>query len=196
MITNLIASVTFMLVTNTVSVDTEFERYEPDSCPEIGRGYYCAVYHRKGVNPTAKTVTTEINLLSIATFKFQGESYTVTNSKAIDRTVKRFVKQSEWVESQTNGGWKGTPYDGGYHWEWTTNAYVITNFMMGTLVVSNLDLDRPGIRGIRPGAYAITNLPTGFGWLDAITNNYNPDNYKSGFRGYKAGKYGPGVDGR
>jgi hypothetical protein len=140
MITNLIASVTFMLVTNTSEIHTDYELREW-SGHEPGCHLGCLLVHTRGVNPTAKTVTTEINLLSIATFKFQGESYTVTNSKSMDRTVKRFVKQTEWVEAQANSIGPVT-----------LEGLVITNFV-------------------------------------GATNNYNPDNYKSRFGGYKAGKY-------
>jgi len=116
MLTNLLASVVITLVTNTVETPSDFERYEPTSCPEGRIG--CAVYHSRGVNPQGKVVTTTVLERTALQFDWAGQKREVVQEKELSRKEEHWLKG--WYLSPTNETFELTPFI-------ATNFYSLTN---------------------------------------------------------------------
>lgn len=94
MLTNLLATVTTFLVTNTTEVATSYDSYEWAPCPEGRIG--CLVNHTRGVNPNGKQVTTTISKVTLYLVEVSGKTNEVRQSETISSTTKYFVR--EWKE--------------------------------------------------------------------------------------------------
>ena len=92
MITNILATITITLLTNTVDVPIEFDHFEPIPCPDGMFG--CLVYHQKGVNPTARNITTNIIEQRTISFTFEGQPIEAKTQRTLWST--NFVLRHIW----------------------------------------------------------------------------------------------------
>lgn len=89
MITNLVAAVTTMLVTNTTEMVTAWDHQEPAPCPEHLSG--CLVMHWKGVGPREKDIVTEVKEVSTISFDYLGQHVETKVEKVISSSVRHLV---------------------------------------------------------------------------------------------------------
>jgi hypothetical protein len=89
MITNLLATVTFLLTTNVTTTPSDY--YSE-------RGTSPGIAWFTESRPHAKDERIEVVLPEVATFEFSGRRHSVTNAKTLSVTTKRL--RQEWVEDK------------------------------------------------------------------------------------------------
>lgn len=117
MITNLVASIAVSLVTNVTEQITGYEHYEPAPCPEGRIG--CLVFHQRGVNPTHKTITTNVIEITTITFDWLGTNQTVKVESLIS------AKSGFWSRA-----WTSSPFPPPVDSEWHYSV-PLTNIWIG-----------------------------------------------------------------
>lgn len=104
MLTNIVATVVTMLVTNTTEIypTRHWQTYAPDPHPETGgksdmAGYIQIDHSEPIANPTNKTVITTVVERSITTFELFGLPEHLTNDVPVSTSEVGFRRTESWV---------------------------------------------------------------------------------------------------
>jgi hypothetical protein len=111
MITNLLATITICLVTNTVE-HFPMQRV-PDMGPPSKYGSTDAVYWSRMVpveNPTQKDVVTEISEVKTFSFEFEGQPQSVKSVHLLSSVTNHLELHNDWLPS-TNSLPGTSPFD-------------------------------------------------------------------------------------